>query len=216
MALPVNFKDDVLAAGETLRRFQMITNSDGTVSFVDVTNYSQIGSSFGAAQMNETNAAVNGRLDADDVVDPMTATIAGFAADALKTREAIEETENKIPTTLRNPYSLTIKGNGTTLGAYNGASAQTFNITPASIGAIAKTLTNVTDWNNVTENGFYHSSGSAANLPSDTASTVLGFVIAYNSSFLVQTIYMIMGNYTFKKLSRAKINSSFTDWEIEI
>ena len=40
---------------------------------------------------------------------------------------------------LRNPYSLTIQGNGTTLtnGTYNGSAAKTVNITPASIGALA-------------------------------------------------------------------------------
>lgn len=39
------------------------------------------------------------------------------------------------PSTMANPYTLTIQGNGTGLGTYNGASAQTINITPANIGA---------------------------------------------------------------------------------
>lgn len=44
-----------------------------------------------------------------------------------------------IPTTLKNPYSLTIQGNGTTLtnGVYDGSSAKTVNITPVSIGALS-------------------------------------------------------------------------------
>ena len=37
----------------------MVTNSDGTVSFDDVTNYSQEGDSFGAADINATNKKVN-------------------------------------------------------------------------------------------------------------------------------------------------------------
>lgn len=39
------------------------------------------------------------------------------------------------PQSLRNPYSLTIKGNGTSLGIYNGSSSKTVNITPENIGA---------------------------------------------------------------------------------
>ena len=42
-------------------------------------------------------------------------------------------------TSLKNPYALTIQGNGTTLtnGTYDGSAAKTVNITPASIGAAA-------------------------------------------------------------------------------
>lgn len=36
---------------------------------------------------------------------------------------------------LKNPYALTIQGNGTTLKTYDGSSAQTVNITPSNIGA---------------------------------------------------------------------------------
>lgn len=38
----------------------MTDNGDGSVSFEDVTNYSQVGDSFGAADINETNTAING------------------------------------------------------------------------------------------------------------------------------------------------------------
>ena len=46
-------------------------------------------------------------------------------------------------TSLKNPYSLTIQGNGTTLtnGTYDGSAAKTVNITPASIGAAASSHT---------------------------------------------------------------------------
>lgn len=57
--LPVDFQDDILAESMNGRRkYQMITNSDGTVSFVDVTEYTQVGSNFGQAQVNATNEAV--------------------------------------------------------------------------------------------------------------------------------------------------------------
>lgn len=47
--------------------------------------------------------------------------------------------KSDIPTTLKNPYSLTIQGNGTEITSYDGSSAVTANITPASIGALALT-----------------------------------------------------------------------------
>ena len=37
----------------------MIQNDDGTVSFVDVTDYSQVGDSFGAVDINATNEKCN-------------------------------------------------------------------------------------------------------------------------------------------------------------
>lgn len=45
------------------------------------------------------------------------------------------------PSALKNPNSLTIQGNGTTLtnGVYDGSAAKTINITPNSIGALNKT-----------------------------------------------------------------------------
>lgn len=56
MALKTNYKDDAFS-GE--RKYQMRNNSDGTVSFIDVTNYSQQGDVFSAGDINTTNAKVN-------------------------------------------------------------------------------------------------------------------------------------------------------------
>lgn len=65
--LKINYVDDVLDATKNqLRKYQQIQNDDGTVSFVDVTEYTQLGTSFGAKDINDTNAAindVNGKLD---------------------------------------------------------------------------------------------------------------------------------------------------------
>ena len=38
---------------------------------------------------------------------------------------------------LKNPYSLTVQANGTSLGTYDGSSAKTFNITASGVGAAA-------------------------------------------------------------------------------
>lgn len=58
--LKTNYVDDVLDTTKNqLRKYQQIQNDDGTVSFVDVTKYTQVGTSFGAKDINDTNAAIN-------------------------------------------------------------------------------------------------------------------------------------------------------------
>jgi hypothetical protein len=65
--LKINYVDDVLDVTKNqLRKYHQIQNDDGTVSFIDVTEYTQVGTSFGAKDINDTNAAindVNGKLD---------------------------------------------------------------------------------------------------------------------------------------------------------
>lgn len=46
-----------------------------------------------------------------------------------------------IPSSLKNPNALTMQANGTTVGTYDGSSAQTVNITPSAIGAAASSHT---------------------------------------------------------------------------
>lgn len=86
--LPVNFKDDILKENMNgKRRFNMIQNGDGTVSFEDVTDYAQVGSTFGAAQINATNTAVNNAADASKIIDSLETikanTQSGYIAGAL-------------------------------------------------------------------------------------------------------------------------------------
>lgn len=58
--LKTTYKDDVLnTSANEKRKYNMITNEDGTVSLEDVTDYSQVGDSFGAADINATNEKVN-------------------------------------------------------------------------------------------------------------------------------------------------------------
>lgn len=58
--LKTNYVDDVLDSEKNqLRKYQMIYNDDGTVSFVDVTTYSQVGDNFSAIDINSTNIKVN-------------------------------------------------------------------------------------------------------------------------------------------------------------
>lgn len=58
--LKTTYKDDVLnTSANEKRKYNMITNEDGTVSLVDATDYLQVGDSFGAADINATNEKVN-------------------------------------------------------------------------------------------------------------------------------------------------------------
>lgn len=57
--LKTDYKDDVLDTEvNELRKYQMIQNEDGTVSFVDVTEYLQVGDSFGSADVNAITLAL--------------------------------------------------------------------------------------------------------------------------------------------------------------
>ena len=88
--LPVDFKDDILNTGvNQKRKYQQTYNSDGSVSFEDVTEYQQKGSNFGAQEVNKTNGAVN-NIYAERIVDLDEldlVTEPGFFVDALAVKE---------------------------------------------------------------------------------------------------------------------------------
>ncbi|MFV0394042.1 MAG: hypothetical protein ACK5LC_06560 [Coprobacillaceae bacterium] len=57
MALKTTYKDDI--PNTPTRRYNLINNEDGTVSFEDATVYSQIGDDFAALDVNEITKAIN-------------------------------------------------------------------------------------------------------------------------------------------------------------
>lgn len=58
--LKKDYKDDILDTSKNeKRKYNMIQNSDGTVSFEDVTEYTQVGDSFGSKDVNEITNAVD-------------------------------------------------------------------------------------------------------------------------------------------------------------
>ena len=57
--LKTSYKDAVFAGN---RKYQQTTNGDGTVSFTDMTEYTQQGDRFGAEDINDTNTTVNALL----------------------------------------------------------------------------------------------------------------------------------------------------------
>lgn len=92
--LNTNFKDDILNTEVNPdRKYQMIYNDDGTVSFKDVTSYKQTGSQFGAKEVNEERKAINGIYDdrIKDFQELKLVTEQGFFVDALAVKELISE-----------------------------------------------------------------------------------------------------------------------------
>lgn len=72
MALRTDFKDSIPKNTTENKKYKMTNNSDGTVSFTDVTEYSQEGSSYGAKEVNEEREAIN------SAIVPETRTVDGF------------------------------------------------------------------------------------------------------------------------------------------
>ena len=69
-ALRTDYQDDVFSGS---RKYNMVSNQDGTISFVDRTEYSQVGDVYGAAEINAQNAAINekGVVVSDEEIDPL-------------------------------------------------------------------------------------------------------------------------------------------------
>ena len=96
--LPTNFVDDILSSSMGgKRKFTITDNGDGTYSIEDVTEYTQIGSDFGASQMNQTNQAVNDSCDKADVIDDLDDIVANQAGGMIAGAKAVAELISKIP-----------------------------------------------------------------------------------------------------------------------
>ena len=97
--LPTNLKDDILDSSvNTRRKYRMIENEDGTYSFEDVTEYSQVGDEYGAGLINETNRQVNARVEKAVVVRDLDTigaiTQPGFIPDALALKDVNDSLAN--------------------------------------------------------------------------------------------------------------------------
>ncbi len=87
--LSTDFKDDILASQNSKRKYTQVNNADGTVSFQDSTAYSQVGSSYGAKEVNEEREAINNvyanKLVSLDEIDLVTEE--GYFVDAKAVKE---------------------------------------------------------------------------------------------------------------------------------
>jgi hypothetical protein len=80
--LRTDYKDDILDVSvNTQRKYRQVDNGDGTISFVDVTVYSQQGDTFGAGDVNKINSSL---------VDLITGTIPSGETSITLTDEKIK------------------------------------------------------------------------------------------------------------------------------
>lgn len=87
--LRTDFKDDILDSSNYKRKYKQVVNNDGTFSFQDETTYQQVGSNYGAKEVNEEREAINNiyenkLVSLDDVA---LVTEEGFFVDALAVKE---------------------------------------------------------------------------------------------------------------------------------
>ena len=105
--LRTDFKDDILDSSNYKRKYKQVVNNDGTFSFQDETTYQQVGSNYGAKEVNEEREAINNiyenkLVSLDDVA---LVTEEGFFVDALAVKELNSNLVNinsKITTTNAN------------------------------------------------------------------------------------------------------------------
>ena len=90
MALKTNYKDDIY---EGNRKYNQVNNSDGTISLVDQTVYTQEGDPFKSEDINATNMAINRLYD----VRTGTLTAGGWTTSAPYTQtitvEGLKDTD---------------------------------------------------------------------------------------------------------------------------
>lgn len=87
--LRTDFKDDILDPSNYKRKYKQVVNNDGTFSFQDETTYQQVGSDYGAKEVNEEREAINNIYENKLVAldDVALVTEEGFFVDALAVKE---------------------------------------------------------------------------------------------------------------------------------
>ena len=126
--LRTDFKDDILDSSNYKRKYKQVVNSDGTFSFQDETTYQQVGSDYGAKEVNEERKAINKIYENKLVTldDVALVTEEGFFVDALavkelssklaKSNDSIAAINNKLISIVergtKNNYNYTKYSNG--------------------------------------------------------------------------------------------------------
>mgnify|MGYP001278250844 FL=1 len=100
--LPTNFMDDIL--NESMngkRRWTITQNDDGTYTLEDATTYDQLGNTFGQAQVNAMNKAINESVDQARVIDDYKTLAAvnqnGFVPGAKPVAQLISDLNQRFP-----------------------------------------------------------------------------------------------------------------------
>ena len=101
--LRTDFKDDILDPSNYKRKYKQVANNDGTFSLQDETTYQQVGSDYGAKEVNEEREAINNIYENKLVAldDVALVTEEGFFVDALAVKE-LNSNLSKANTVLEN------------------------------------------------------------------------------------------------------------------
>ena len=112
--LRTDFKDDILDSSNYKRKYKQVVNSDGTFSFQDETTYQQVGSDYGAKEVNEERAAINNVYENKLVAldDVALVTEEGFFVDALAVKELNSNLISIVERGTKNNYNYTKYSNG--------------------------------------------------------------------------------------------------------
>ena len=104
--LRTDFKDDILDPSNYKRKYKQVANNDGTFSLQDETTYQQVGSDYGAKEVNEEREAINNIYENKLVAldDVALVTEEGFFVDAL----AVKELNSKLYETYIDPSTKSI------------------------------------------------------------------------------------------------------------
>lgn len=216
--LPTNFKDDILNAGMNgKRRYRETTNSDGTVSLEDASVYDQVGSNFGAGQINATNTAVNESADKNTIIDNIddiaANTKSGMIAGALALKEVNQNLGGFTPIiddTGKITGYKTQAGADTVFPFKSGktilvASGLKIALSPTTYTYNIKILTN--NWESLTIDNFYGIPWVRGQEVINTGSTAFpGRMLSYNATtgILTHTTYR-------KEFQHSNIETGYTD-----
>lgn len=110
--LRTDFKDDILDSSNYKRKYKQVVNNDGTFSFQDETTYQQVGSDYGAKEVNEERAAINNVYENKLVAldDVALVTEEGFFVDALAVKELNSNLANIKADLIKANNSLNVIG----------------------------------------------------------------------------------------------------------
>ena len=206
--LPTNFLDDILSASMGGKRRYKITRLDGSseeVTIEDISEYDQVGSTFGAGDINKTNQAVNEKFDSDDVVDPKLATEEGFAADAKLTGDALSELNKNLTTSDNLQFRFATDGEGNY--GYLGADDSFIPFKSIKLKQSSGTLTSITA-NLSCDIGDIIFVNSCTGVPSFSGcEQIAGRTLSVNN--------VSVSNYVFKAISTSitlKVSASGYQW----
>lgn len=146
--LRTDFKDDILDSSNYKRKYKQVVNSDGTFSFQDETTYQQVGSDYGAKEVNEERAAINNVYENKLVAldDVALVTEEGFFVDALAVKELNSKLTNtntnlaKANTVLENRKPIFIDSTSTGSAAFDTTKFLKSGITYAFVVAVNSNL----------------------------------------------------------------------------